>query len=54
MKTDENTLKNQIDQKLIEIERLKNDLASLLSDNDELLKEKLRLEEISQGVRKDN
>lgn len=31
--TDENTLRNQLDQKLIEIERLKNDLASLLADN---------------------
>ena len=33
LEADENTLRNQLDQRLIDIERLKNDLASLLTDN---------------------
>lgn len=36
LETDENTLRNQLDQRNIEIEKLKAELNSLLADGDEL------------------
>ena len=54
MESDETTLIGQLDQRTIEIEKLKNELNSLLADNEELLNERLRLDNAIGGVRKDN
>ena len=54
LESDENTLHGQLDQRAIEIEKLKNELNSLLADNEELLNEKLRLDQAAAGIRKDN
>lgn len=37
LESDENTLIGQLDQRAIEIDKLKNELNSLLADNEELL-----------------
>jgi ElaB/YqjD/DUF883 family membrane-anchored ribosome-binding protein len=44
----------QLDQRAIEIDKLKNELNSLLADSEELLNEKLRLDQTAAGIRKDN
>ena len=44
----------QLDQRAIEIDKLKNELNSLLADSEELLNEKLRLDQAGAGIRKDN
>lgn len=54
LESDENTLIGQLDQRAIEIEKLKNELNSLLADSEELLNEKLRLDQAAAGIRKDN
>jgi ElaB/YqjD/DUF883 family membrane-anchored ribosome-binding protein len=54
LESDENTLIGQLDQRAIEIEKLKNELNSLLADNEELLGERLRSDQHFAGVRKDN
>ena len=43
LESDENTLIGQLDQRAIEIDKLKNELNSLLADNEELLNERMRL-----------
>ena len=43
LESDEATLNAQLDQRTIEIEKLKNELNSLLADNEELLNERMRV-----------
>jgi chromosome segregation ATPase len=54
LNSDENTLLGQLDQRAIEINKLKNELASLLADNEQLLSEKMRHDQTAAGVRRDN
>lgn len=46
-------MKNQLDQRNIEIERLKNDTNSILDDYDEMMQEKNRLDSQLAGLKAD-
>ena len=54
LETDENTLRNQLDQRNIEIEKLKAELNSLLADGDELACARANLAETADKTRAGN